>query len=74
MVKFVLTVGGFGRRASDGGAHLQSYSTRVVSQPGSQEELKAVSYLFLLSAILRLKQIKDVSALFKYNVERKYVL
>ncbi|KAG8283325.1 hypothetical protein J6590_021226 [Homalodisca vitripennis] len=35
-------MGGFGRRASDGGAHLQSYSQRAVSQPGSQEELKAL--------------------------------
>lgn len=40
----LFTVGGFGRRASDGGAHLQSYSQRAVSQPGSQEELKAVSH------------------------------
>lgn len=36
-------VGGFGRRASDGGGHLQTYSQRAISQPGSQEELKAVS-------------------------------
>ncbi|XP_073996581.1 serine/threonine-protein kinase SIK3-like isoform X2 [Rhodnius prolixus] len=33
-------VGGFGRRASDGGAHLHSYSQRAVSEPGSQEELQ----------------------------------
>ncbi|XP_075222290.1 serine/threonine-protein kinase SIK3-like isoform X2 [Lycorma delicatula] len=33
-------VGGFGRRASDGGANLQSYCQRAVSQPGSQEELQ----------------------------------
>lgn len=32
--------GGFGRRASDGGANLQSYSQRAVSQPGSREELQ----------------------------------
>ncbi|KAL1122453.1 hypothetical protein AAG570_002784, partial [Ranatra chinensis] len=32
--------GGFGRRASDGGAHLHSYSQRTVSEPGSQEELQ----------------------------------
>lgn len=40
-VKFV-SVGGFGRRASDGGANLQSYSQRAVSQPGSREELQLV--------------------------------
>ncbi|CAB0013878.1 unnamed protein product, partial [Nesidiocoris tenuis] len=33
-------IGEFRRRASDGGAHLQSYSTRAVSEPGSQEELQ----------------------------------
>lgn len=39
----LVPVGGFGRRASDGGGHLQTYSQRAISQPGSQEELKAVS-------------------------------
>ncbi|XP_014240999.1 serine/threonine-protein kinase SIK3-like isoform X2 [Cimex lectularius] len=33
-------VGGFGRRASDGGTHLHSYSQRAASEPGSQEELQ----------------------------------
>ncbi|XP_014273790.3 serine/threonine-protein kinase SIK3 [Halyomorpha halys] len=33
-------VGGFGRRASDGGSHFHSYSNRAVSEPGSQEELQ----------------------------------
>uniref|UniRef100_A0A0A9Y3Q2 non-specific serine/threonine protein kinase n=1 Tax=Lygus hesperus TaxID=30085 RepID=A0A0A9Y3Q2_LYGHE len=33
-------IGEFRRRASDGGAHLQSYSTRAVSEPGSQEDLQ----------------------------------
>lgn len=33
-------VGGFGRRASDGGSHFHTYSQRAVSEPGSQEELQ----------------------------------
>ncbi|KAK9509203.1 hypothetical protein O3M35_006567 [Rhynocoris fuscipes] len=36
----VMDIGGFGRRASDGGTHLHSYSQRAVSEPGSQEELQ----------------------------------
>jgi hypothetical protein len=44
-----LSVGGFGRRASDGGANLQMFFSRqlegVWSQPGSQEQLQMVHHL-----------------------------
>lgn len=44
-----LSVGGFGRRASDGGANLQMFFSRqlegVWSQPGSQEQLQMVCKL-----------------------------
>jgi hypothetical protein len=44
-----LSVGGFGRRASDGGANLQMFFSRqlegVWSQPGSQEQLQMVCQL-----------------------------
>lgn len=42
MKLFYDLVGGFGRRASDGGSHFHSYSNRAVSEPGSQEELQLV--------------------------------
>lgn len=36
-------VGGFGRRASDGGSQFHTYSQRAVSEPGSQEELQLLA-------------------------------